>query len=123
MQVKERFQNNYDFLRIFAALTIIFFHSFALLLKTKQEPLVRLSGGRINFSFIGLSIFFCISGYLIARSAVRSPTLGNYLWKRLLRIQPLLILTCFLTVFILGPFVTEISLSQIFFGWAYLLLF
>ena len=114
MHIRERFQNNYDFLRIFAAFCIIFFHSFALLGKTSAEPLFRLSNGRINFSFIGLSIFFCISGYLIGKSAVKSPSLANYLWKRFLRIQPLLVVTCFVTVFILGPFLTEMSLKSFF---------
>jgi peptidoglycan/LPS O-acetylase OafA/YrhL len=114
MHSKERFQNNYDFLRIFAATCIIFYHSFALVGKENQEPLVWLSDRRINFSFIGLSIFFCISGYLIAKSAVKSPTLGNYLWKRLLRIQPLLIVTCFFTVFLLGPIFTELSFKEYF---------
>lgn len=114
MHVKERFQNNYDFLRIFAALCIIFFHSFGLLNKENNEPLVRFTNGRINFAFIGLSIFFCISGYLIAKSAVKSPTVKNYLWKRLLRIQPLLIATCFLTVFLLGPFFTQLSIKHYF---------
>lgn len=114
MHQKERFQNNYDFLRIFAALCIIFFHSFALLKDESNEPLVQFTNGRINFAFIGLSIFFCISGYLIAKSAVRSPTVKNYLWKRLLRIQPLLILTCFLTIFLIGPFFTEFSFKHYF---------
>lgn len=114
MHVKERFQNNYDFLRIFAALCIILFHSFALLGKIKSEPLFEFTKGRINFSFIGLSIFFCISGYLIAKSAVKSPTVKNYLWKRFLRIQPLLIVTCILTIFLLGPFFTELSLKNYF---------
>ncbi len=114
MHLKERFQNNYDFLRIFAACCIIFLHSFALLGKYNSEPLIQLSNGRINFSFIGLSIFFCISGYLIAKSAVKSPTILNYLWKRLLRIQPLLIVTCFLSVFLLGPFFTSLPLKEYF---------
>lgn len=114
MHLKERFQNNYDFLRILAAFCIIFFHSFGLLSKSAEAPLFRISGGKVNFSFIGLSIFFCISGYLITKSAVRSPTVTNYLWKRLLRIQPLLIVTCFLTVFLLGPLLTELPLKEYF---------
>ena len=116
MHLKERLQNNYDFLRIFAAFCIIFYHSFALVGKPSQDPLSQFSRGRISFSFIGLSIFFCISGYLIAKSAVKSPTPVNYLWKRLLRIQPLLIVTCFFTIFIIGPFFTELSLKQYFFN-------
>jgi peptidoglycan/LPS O-acetylase OafA/YrhL len=114
MHLKERFQNNYDFLRIFAAICIIFFHSFALLGKNNSELFVQFSNKRISFSFIGLSIFFCISGYLIARSVVKSPNIANYLWKRMLRIQPLLIVTCFFTVFLLGPFFTNLSLKEYF---------
>ena len=116
MHLKERFQNNYDFLRIFAAFCIIFYHGFALSGKVYEEPLYLVSKGRVNFSFIGLNIFFCISGYLIAKSVVKSSTPVNYLWKRLLRIQPLLIVTCFITVFLIGPFCTELSLKQYFFN-------
>ncbi|HZW69776.1 MAG TPA: acyltransferase [Hanamia sp.] len=110
MHPKERFKNNYDFLRIFAACCIIFYHSFALLAKENEEPLNQITNRRVDFSLIGLSIFFCISGYLIAKSAVRSPTVLNYLWKRFLRIQPLLIITCFFTIFLIGPIFTERSL-------------
>ncbi len=113
MHHNERFQNNYDFLRLFAACSIIFYHSFSLLRKTHEEPLYELTNGRINFGFIGLSIFFCISGYLIAKSAVKSPTIINYLWKRLLRVQPLLIITCILTVFIC-VFFTNLSAKDYF---------
>jgi peptidoglycan/LPS O-acetylase OafA/YrhL len=114
MRVKERFSNNYDFLRIFAAFCIIFYHSFALLAKQNEEPLNQITNTRVDFSLIGLSIFFCISGYLIAKSTVRSPTVLNYLWKRLLRIQPLLIVTCFFTIFLIGPIFTELSLIKYF---------
>ena len=110
MHPKERFKNNYDFLRIFAACCIIFYHSFALLAKENEEPLNQITNRRVDFSLIGLSIFFGISGYLIAKSAVRSPTVLNYLWKRFLRIQPLLIVTCFFTIFLIGPIFTERSL-------------
>jgi len=100
MHSKERLQNNYDFLRLFAAFSIIFYHSFSLLNKARNEPLLQFTQGRLNFSLVGLSIFFCISGFLIAKSASRSPGVINYLWKRLLRIQPLLVITCILTIFI-----------------------
>ena len=110
MHPKERLKNNYDFFRIFAACCIIFYHSFSLLAKQNEEPLNQITNRRVDFSLIGLSIFFCISGYLIAKSAVRSPTVLNYLWKRFLRIQPLLIVTCFFTIFLIGPIFTERSL-------------
>ena len=112
--INERFNNNYDFLRIFAASCICFTHSFNLLHKDALEPMMRLSGQLYDFSFIGLSIFFSISGYLIAKSAYTSSSLLSYFWKRFLRIQPLLILVCFLTVFVLGPIFTILPAKEYF---------
>lgn len=114
MHQRERFQNNYDFLRIVAAVCIILFHSFGLLGRSAEEPLARISGGKMNFAFVGLCLFFCISGFLIAKSAVKSVSILSYLWKRFLRIQPLLVVTCICTVFILGPAFTHLSLKAYF---------
>jgi peptidoglycan/LPS O-acetylase OafA/YrhL len=113
MQAVDRYNNNFDFLRVFAALCICFTHSYNLLSKTNEEPLVQLSNSTIDFSFIGLSIFFTISGYLIYKSATTS-SLKKYIWKRLLRIQPLLIIMCFVVVFVLGPVVTSLPLKNYF---------
>lgn len=121
MHHHERFQNNYDFLRLLAACAIIFYHSFSLLQKTILEPLYQTTNGKTNFAFVGLSIFFCISGFLIAKSAARSPGVVNYLWKRFLRIQPLLIVTCILTVF-LCVFFSNLSTRDYFLNpntWSY----
>jgi peptidoglycan/LPS O-acetylase OafA/YrhL len=114
MLQKSRLQNNYDFLRVLAALCITFGHSFSLLKQGKYEILMLASNKVLNFSFIGLSIFFSISGYLIAKSAATSTSFKSYLWKRVLRIQPLLILVCVLSVFILGPIFTSLSLKSYF---------
>ncbi len=112
--INERFNNNYDFLRIFAATCICFTHSFNLLQKDALEPMMQLLGQRYDFSFIGLSIFFSISGYLIAKSAYTSSSLVSYFWKRFLRIQPLLILVCVLTVFVMGPIFTILPAKEYF---------
>lgn len=114
MQQKERFHNNYDFLRIFAALCVMLSHSFSLLDKGEEEPFRILSYGRADASFAGLCIFFSISGFLIARSALHSPTALNYLWKRFLRIQPLLVVVCFMSVFFIGPLFSSFSAREFF---------
>ena len=118
-----RFQNNFDFLRIFAALTVIFSHSYVLL-GLNSEPVVELTGGIFSLANIGVGIFFVISGYLITKSWERGPQAFNYLKKRALRIFPGLIVVVFLTVFLLGPFVTTLSLNNYFSNpqtWSYLL--
>ncbi len=112
--INERFNNNYDFLRIFAATCICFTHSFNLINKDALEPMMLISGGRYDFSFIGLSIFFSISGYLITKSVYTSSSLLSYFWKRFLRIQPLLILVCILSVFVLGPIFTTLPAQEYF---------
>ena len=114
MIINDRFNNNYDFLRVFAALCITFTHSFGLLGSYNKEYLVVLSGQRADFAYIGLSIFFSISGYLIAKSAFTSTSFKNYLWKRFLRIQPLLIIVCFFSIFILGLVFTSLSVMNYF---------
>lgn len=119
----QRFSNNFDLLRMVAAVCISFTHSYNLVGQNDNEPLMQLSGSRYDFSFIGLCIFFSISGYLIAKSACTSPTVVNYWWKRLLRIQPLLILVCLLSIFILGPFFTNLPAGNYFSDtatWTYL---
>lgn len=110
----ERQQNNFDFLRVFAALCVTFAHSFNHTYPQFIEPLYTLSGGKFTFADIGLCIFFSISGYLIVKSAHHSGSFKNYIWKRVLRIQPLLLVVCFLTVFLLGPFFTTLGTKEYF---------
>ncbi len=110
----QRFSNNFDLLRMLAAVCITFTHSYNLIGLNNEEPLMKASSGRYDFSFIGLCIFFSISGYLIAKSACTSTSILNYCWKRFLRIQPLLILVCVLTIFVLGPLFTSLSSKDYF---------
>lgn len=85
---------------------------------------MELTGGIFSLANIGVGIFFVISGYLITKSWERGPQAFNYLKKRALRIFPGLIVVVFLTVFLLGPFVTTLSLNNYFSNpqtWSYLL--
>src|SRR6218665_3340434 len=111
---QERYTNNFDLLRMFAAVCITFTHSFNLVGLYLEEPLMHFSNARYDFSFIGLSIFFTISGYLIAKSACNSVSVYNYWWKRFLRIQPLLIVVCFISIFFIGPYFSALGLKNYF---------
>jgi peptidoglycan/LPS O-acetylase OafA/YrhL len=114
MLLKERLNNNYDFLRILAALCITFTHSYNLLLRNADEPLMKLTKGNFDFSFLGLSIFFSISGYLIAKSANNSFSFKNFVWKRFLRIQPMLIVVCILSIFFIGSVFSSLNNTEYF---------
>ncbi|MBO9595741.1 MAG: acyltransferase [Niabella sp.] len=113
MEISEnRFANSFDFLRLLGAIGIIYVHSYDLLRKDKLEITVVI-----------LAIFFTVSGYFIAGSAEKSSSLKKYLWKRLLRIQPLLAVVCFLSVLVIGPLFTEWPVRDYFKSgnsWSYL---
>lgn len=105
-------ENNFDFLRLVAALMVVFAHSFALLL-VRNEPLY-IATGYIDFGMMGVIIFFVISGFLISKSWTNNPSLIKFYWNRLLRIVPgLLFVTC-ITIFIIGPLVTSFTLIDYF---------
>jgi peptidoglycan/LPS O-acetylase OafA/YrhL len=106
--------NNFNFLRIFAAVLVAVTHSYAITGHPDAEPLHLVSNGYFYFSSIGLYIFFFTSGYLVSRSAATSKSPLVYLKKRALRIYPALVCVVLLSVFIAGPVLTTFSLKQYF---------
>ncbi len=105
--------NNFDFLRFLFAIFVIISHSYPLSVKDgNEEWLLSVTNGQTSWSSIGLAGFFTISGYLIYQSLQRSKSLWSYLWKRLLRLFPALIIVLLLTV-LMGPIVYESDISYL----------
>ncbi len=109
-----RDQNNFNLLRLLAALGVIITHSYALLGLPERDILHTATHGLLSFSRLGVYVFFVISGFLIANSLEHSPTAGSFFWKRFLRIFPALAVVLALTVFVLGPIMTVEPLRQYF---------
>ena len=105
----DRQENNFDFLRIFAAGLVLFSHQFALLGKTEPTFL-----SRISFGSLGVCIFFSISGYLVCQSWMRDPHAVRFVARRVLRIWPALFVVTALCVLVLGPLVSSLSLKAYF---------
>jgi len=105
--------NNFNFLRLVFALLVVVSHSYSLALggTSPGDYLARLTNGQVSFSFIGLSGFFSISGYLVFQSLNRSKSLWDYFKKRILRIFPGLFTVLFLTL-LLGYFVYDSDLKS-----------
>ncbi len=59
-------------------------------------------------------MFFVVSGYLITQSLETSTTTANFIWKRVLRIYPGLIVSILITAVVIGPLVTSLPLSRYF---------
>ncbi len=107
-------RNNFNFLRIFAAVLVAVTHSYAITGHAETEFLHRLTNGNFYLSSIGLYIFFFTSGYLVSLSAANSKSALIFLKKRILRIYPALIVVVIISVFIAGPLLTKFSLRQYF---------
>ena len=60
---------------------------------------------------IGVMFFFCLSGYLVARSWANDPHLVRFSYRRALRIFPAVIVCTLLTIAIMGVFFSDISLG------------
>jgi len=96
--------NNFDAIRLVAALLVLFGHAYALAGRP-TDPISSL----VALGFIGtlaVAVFFILSGFLIARSVERS-TLSSYLAARVLRIIPALALVTTLEAWALGPYFFE----------------
>ena len=107
-------ENNFDFIRIFSAIIVMYSHSYQLTGFLKEEPLRVFSKGYFYFGGLGVIIFFIISGFLITKSFTKSQSLKSYFIARALRIYPGLIAVVFLTVLVIGPILTSETLLTYF---------
>lgn len=85
--------NNFNALRLFLALLVIFSHSFPLALGNGRhgedpDPLNRWTQLQMSFGTMAVYAFFFISGFLITASWLRSESVFDYFIKRILRIYP-----------------------------------
>ncbi len=101
-----RKNNNFDALRLIAALFVLLTHTYDVRHLPQFEPLNRFPG-RYHFSTFGLIIFFSMSGFLVCRSLVTSPSIKQFLVNRFLRIWPAYAVNILLCVLLIGiPFTT-----------------
>lgn len=107
--------NNFDALRFWAALTVLWAHAFPLTVGSeKTEPLFVLSRGQMTLGGMAVGVFFAISGYLITRSFDQSPNALRYIKARVLRIMPGLLVVLLATALIVGPLATNLSVREYF---------
>jgi peptidoglycan/LPS O-acetylase OafA/YrhL len=107
--------NNFDLLRLLAALSVIFSHAFLIGAgRQDHEPLMWLSGGQCVLGVAGVFVFFTISGFLVSASFDATRSAPRFLLKRALRVYPGLTLCLLLAAFVLGPACTDLSLGDYF---------
>lgn len=110
--------NNFDFIRVAAATTVLCSHQYALMFRPEPRP-----WGLFTLGTMAVLIFFSTSGYLVAQSWERDPHAWRFAARRFLRIWPALAVVILLAVFCVGPVFTNLSLTDYFRSgetWAYL---
>ena len=108
--------NNFDFLRLLAAVLVLFSHCFPIAgIPGLRDPLARVTiDDEMSFGKLGVSIFFLISGYLITQSYERSRGVVRYCKARFLRIFPGLFILLVLCAYVMGPLITTLSRGEYF---------
>lgn len=97
----------FDYLRLIAAVLVVAHH--ARVLDGRSPVLI---GTSLDLGALGVGIFFVISGYLVAGSLARTPSLTTFLAKRALRIFPGLLAALLVTAFVIGPASTALAASD-----------
>jgi peptidoglycan/LPS O-acetylase OafA/YrhL len=105
--------NNFNIIRIIAALCVLVTHSFALVIGTGDaEPFIGTLG--MTIGSIAVDVFFITSGFLVTASLMVRQGIIEFVLARVLRIFPALLVMVFISVFILGAFFTTLPLSSYF---------
>ena len=103
----ERPRNNFDGLRLLAALAVLFSHHFPIW--GRPYP------ASVNIPMVGgaaVMAFFVISGYLVTLSWWAQPRLLAFAAKRVLRIWPALVVVVLLALCVLGPLLSSLPLAE-----------
>ncbi|MGV8834781.1 acyltransferase family protein [Cellvibrio sp.] len=125
-QVLNPRNNNFDLFRLIAALLVIYGHASGLV----HVPNVVNSdfvASLLRFDYSGslaVKFFFMLSGLLVTASFLSRPHVGEFIIKRAARILPGLFVCLCISVFVIGPWFTTLSLPEYFANsqtWNYLI--
>jgi peptidoglycan/LPS O-acetylase OafA/YrhL len=113
----EHNQNNFGALRLIAAWLVLVGHSFELLARTHfgvfGDPFGVLTRTD-TLGAAGVIIFFSLSGYLVTQSLLRCETIGEFIWRRALRIIPALWVMLVVSTVIWAPLMSTLAAAHYF---------
>ncbi|MEM9342556.1 MAG: acyltransferase [Pseudomonadota bacterium] len=99
--------NNFNLIRMAAATGVLVSHAWPIALGDGAiQPLLRLTGHTLGT--LCVEIFFVISGFLITASFVRSSTRIRFIFARVLRLMPGLIVSILVVTLGMGAIVTTL---------------
>jgi peptidoglycan/LPS O-acetylase OafA/YrhL len=104
--------NNLDLIRLFAALAVVIYHSFAINPEWGFSDPTKSFFGHTSTGGVAVKIFFFISGLLVTNSIITKKSAIEFLLSRTLRTFPGLILVTSISALIIGPVITDMKLNE-----------
>jgi peptidoglycan/LPS O-acetylase OafA/YrhL len=110
----ERTRNNFDLLRLLAAIAVLYGYSFLLQLPDGHSDPIRTAFGFDGATSLGVYAFFLLSGMLVTASFDRQRSATRFMTLRIARIWPPVAAGMLFIVFVLGPVFTTLPLRDYF---------
>lgn len=107
-------EDNFLLLRIFAALAVIYGHSYALTRPGNLEDIFLRNGWPMYSGDIAVSMFFVISGFMVSGSYLARADLWAFAKARLLRIVPAFALVLLVCACVIGPLLSALPMGDYF---------
>ena len=105
--------NNLDLVRLVCAALVLLGHGFIIFTNDPDDP-APLASLLYDAQAVGLNVFFVLSGFLIARSALRSKGFVSFWTARAARIVPGLLVASAFCALLVGPLATDMTLATYF---------
>ncbi|RYE87593.1 MAG: acyltransferase [Hyphomicrobiales bacterium] len=100
----------FDRIRLIAAFMVVLHHCTTYVTANiAHDFLFALSGGLVTVGSLAVAIFFATSGALVVPGLLRNGDIVGFGVNRFLRIMPALVTTVLVTVFLVGPLLTQLG--------------
>ncbi|AFT86462.1 acyltransferase family protein [Paraburkholderia phenoliruptrix] len=106
--------NNFDLVRLVAAVSVVYGHSYLLQAPDGTSDWVQNALGFDGFGALGVYAFFLLSGMLVTASFDRQRSVPRFAVLRIARLWPAVALGSLVTVFVVGPLFTTLPLRAYF---------
>jgi peptidoglycan/LPS O-acetylase OafA/YrhL len=113
-QALSRNGNNFDLVRLLAAVAVVYGHSYLLQAPDGTTDWVQNALGFDGFGALGVYAFFLLSGILVTASYDRQRSVPRFVALRIARLWPAVAIGSVVTVFIVGPLFTTLPLREYF---------
>lgn len=113
LEAADRRPSGFDYLRLILASAVIVSHSTNVVSGIEVAKALFFSFWRIPLIVI-LPAFFALSGFLVAGSLSRCPSLLGFVGLRVLRLVPALAVEVFLSALLIGPLLTAFTMHDYF---------